>query len=82
MWGGRPQAMVHLDGTVKGLKTIRQERGINASTLKADNMRTILTNHDNFLNEKTEVEHYIESRGFLCFFLPKFHCELNPIESV
>ena len=58
-----------------------QERGINASTLKADNMWIILTNHDDFLNEKTEVEHYIESRGFLCFFLPKFHCELNPIES-
>lgn len=74
--------MVHPDGTAKGLKTILRERGINSSTLKADDMRTILANHDDFLNEKTEVEHFIENRGFQCLFLPKFHCELNPIERV
>lgn len=81
-WAGRPQATVHSNGTAKGLRTILQERGINVSTLKAEDMRTILSNHDDFLKEKTEVEHYIDSRGFKCFFLPKFHCELNPIESV
>ena len=79
---GRPQSMVHPDGRAKGLKTILQERGINSSTLKADDMRTILSNHDDFLNKKTEVEHYIENRGFQCFLLPKFHCKLNPIERV
>ena len=56
--------------------------GVYSSSLKEDNIRTILFNHDDFLNEKTEVEHYIENRGFRCFFLPKFHCELNPIERV
>ena len=45
-------------------------------------MRTILSNHNDFFNENTEAEHYIESRGLQCFFLPKFHCELNPIERV
>ena len=80
---GRPQSMVHPDDErAKGLKTILQERGINSSTLKADDMRTILSNHDDFLNEKTEVKHYIENRGFQCFFLPKLHCKLNPIERV
>ena len=83
IWAGWPQAMVHSDSTAKGLlKMIMQERGINPSTLKADNMRTILSNHDDFLNEKTEVEHYIEGWGFLCLFLPKFHRELNPTDRV
>jgi len=26
------------------------------------------------------IQHYIESQGHVCMFLPKFHCELNPIE--
>ena len=47
-WAGRPQPMVHSDGTAKGLRTVLQERGINASTLKVDDMRTILSNHDDF----------------------------------
>ena len=57
-------------------------RGVNESTLKADDMRTILSNHEDFLNENTKVEHHIEDQGFQCFFLLKFHCELNPIERV
>ena len=28
------------------------------------------------------MEHYVNNREFQCFFLPKFHCELNPIERV
>ena len=59
-WAGRLQAMVNADGTAKGLRTILHGRGINTSTLKADDMRTILSNHDDFANEKTQVEHYIE----------------------
>ena len=85
-WAGRPQAMVNPDGTAKGLRTILRERGINSSSLKADDnaydMRTILSNCDDFLSEKTQVEHYVESRDFLCYFLSKFLCELNPIEHV
>ena len=45
-------------------------------------MRTILANHEDFVNEKTQVEHEVNRRGLQCFFLPKFHCELNPIERV
>ena len=71
--------MVLEDGTAKGLWTILQECGINTATLKAEDVQTILSNHDDFVNEKTQVEHYISSRGFK---LPKFHCKLNPIEQV
>ena len=81
-WAGRPQSMVLHDGTAKGLRTILRERGINTGTLKADDMRTILANHDDFVNEKTQVEHEVNRRGLQCFFIPKFHCELNPIERV
>ena len=74
--------MVKGDGSAKGLRTILQEHGINVGTFKADDMRTVLANHEEFATEATQVEHYVNSRGFLCFFLPKFHCELNPIERV
>ena len=76
--------MVLPDSSAKGLRTILKVRGINTTTLKADDMRTILTHHDDFVTEKTQVEHYVIGRGegFQCLFLPKFHCELNPIERV
>ena len=32
------------------------------------------------LTEKSLVQETIEVAGHLCLFLPKFHCELNPIE--
>ena len=82
VWAGRPQEMVHPDGTAKGLKTILAERGINTATMKANDMRVVLSNHDDFVNEKTIVEHYIKRRGHVAIFVPKFHCELNPIERV
>lgn len=74
--------MVNPDGSAKGLRTILAERGINTARMKADDMRTVLSYHDDFLNEKANVEHYVESRGHIALFLPKFHCELNPIEQV
>ena len=45
VWGGRPQSMVLPDGSAKGLRTILAERGIFTSTLKADDMRIIMSNH-------------------------------------
>ena len=67
-WAGRPQIMVNPDGTAKGLRTILAERGINTVRMKADDMRTVLSNHDDFVNEKTTVEHYVESRGHVAVF--------------
>lgn len=82
VWAGKPQVMVNSDGSAKGLRTILAERGINTARMKADDMRTVLANHEDFVKEKTNVEHYVESRGHIALFLPKFHCELNPIERV
>ena len=41
-----------------------------------------LVYHHDFATEKTIVEHYLETEGLQGCFLPKFHCELNPIERV
>ena len=53
--GGGPQLMVNPDGMAKGLRTILQEKGINMATMKADDMRTVLSFHDDFLNENTII---------------------------
>jgi hypothetical protein len=33
-----------------------------------------------FVNQKSQVQELVESRGHLCNFYPKYHCELNFIE--
>ena len=57
-------------------------KGINTRRVNADDMRVVLSNHEDFRTEKTIIEHYLVNRGHLVYFIPKFHCELNPIERV
>ena len=59
---------------------VLKERGIDTSKMKVDDMRKELASHSDFQNEKTKIEHELNRRGHVCFLLPKFHCELNPIE--
>jgi hypothetical protein len=40
----------------------------------------VLSNHKDFYEQRSAIETLIEGRGHKCLFLPKFHCELNPIE--
>ena len=82
MWAGKVQKMIFDDGTPKGMKRVLEERGINTSRMVGEDMRTVLSWHDDFKNEKTIVEHYLNGRGHIVLFIPKFHCELNPIERV
>jgi hypothetical protein len=42
----------------------------------------LLSQQDDFKNQPSMLETLIKSRGHECIFLPKFHCELNPIEMV
>lgn len=35
-----------------------------------------------FQDHTTILQQEVQSRGHICLYLPKFHCELNPIESV
>ena len=41
--------------------------------------RLLFTQLD-FANQKSQLQELIESRGHICDFYPKYHCELNFIE--
>lgn len=43
-------------------------------------MYRVLTLQEDFLTEKPMIQSIIEEAGHVCLFLPRFHCELNPIE--
>ncbi|KAI0244991.1 hypothetical protein BJV78DRAFT_1277581 [Lactifluus subvellereus] len=43
-------------------------------------MQKILSLQQDFLDEKPLLQIIIEGAGHKCYFLPKFHCKLNPIE--
>ncbi|KAF9043718.1 hypothetical protein BDZ89DRAFT_943424 [Hymenopellis radicata] len=43
-------------------------------------IRRILFNQPDFAEVKSILESVMEARGIRILFLPKFHCELNPIE--
>ena len=79
-WKGKLQRLVYSDGTPKGLKNILTERGINVRKMKLDDMKKEIATHPDFRDEQPEITHFLRGRGFACIFLPKFHCELNPIE--
>ena len=82
IWDGKLQKLVFSDGRAKGMRIVLQERGVDTSGMKAADMRVVLGNHADFKNEKTALEHFTQERRHRAIFLPKFHCELNPIERV
>ncbi len=80
-------------GTFKGMMTILEERGFDASKKLAECKgfkcqdanadcccRRILYNQPDFVNVESLLEQTCKSHGFRVIFLPKFHCELNFIE--
>jgi hypothetical protein len=77
----------------KGMDKILAKRGINTSALKAECpglkcveggtsccTRRVLWSQPDFTNVRSVLEDVCDARGFKVIFLPKFHCELNPIE--
>lgn len=91
---GLLQKMTTDDGKQKGLKQTLEERGFDVSQLKAkctpvcpfENegccMARLLSKQEDFAHQESMLEKIINEAGHLCIFLPKFHCELNPIEMV
>ncbi|THU86019.1 hypothetical protein K435DRAFT_923964 [Dendrothele bispora CBS 962.96] len=81
-------------GLFKGMETILMERGYDVSKKKAQCgksfncaphakdccMRRMLFNEPDFAGVKSLLEGTCEERGVQVWFLPKFHCSLNPIE--
>ncbi|KAF8260779.1 hypothetical protein EI94DRAFT_1811267 [Lactarius quietus] len=72
---GLPQKMELENGEPKGLQQTLEERGFNVA-----GMRAKCSPQEDFRNQVSLLEQTITDRGHLCMFLPKFHCELNPIE--
>jgi hypothetical protein len=81
-------------GEPKGLKLTLEQCGFSVSHLNAkcspvcswDSdeccMAHPLSKQEDFANQESMLERVIHEAGHLCIFLPKFHCELNPIEMV
>ena len=78
-WHRKLQKMVYSDGTPKELKAVLIERGVNVTKMKLEDMRALIATHPDFCDEQPEVANFLRRNGFGCIFLPKFHCELNPI---
>ncbi|EFP88340.2 uncharacterized protein PGTG_14424 [Puccinia graminis f. sp. tritici CRL 75-36-700-3] len=78
-----------LAGQAKGIQTILEERGLwqhySSKAHESNNSSTccwskIMSCQSDFVNERPLLQQIIEDSGHVCLFLPKFHCELNPIE--
>lgn len=91
---GKVQKMTNEDGTARGLQSVLTERGFDVRRLKAKCspvcpfeshnccMARLLSQQEDFTKQESMLESLIKQSGHLCIFLPKFHCELNPIEMV
>ena len=91
---GLPQKMTTETGEAKGIKQTLEKRGFKVQRMRAkcapvcpfENntcyMARLLSKQDNFRFQDSLLEQKMKAKGHLCIFLPKFHCELNPIEMV
>lgn len=91
---GLVQKMTIVTGEPKGLKQTLEEQGFDVQRMKAkcspvcpwENidccMAWLLNKQDDFTKQVFMLEMVIQNVGHEVIFLPKFHCELNPIEMV
>jgi hypothetical protein len=91
-----PKEHPSMPGWFKGMEVIIRERGLwpegvddflaQCSNFRCDPDRTdcccrrILFLQPDFISQKSQLQELVESRGHLCDFYPKYHCELNFIE--
>ena len=64
----------------KGNEDGSERKRIDTSGMNAKTMRVKLSTFNDFAEQKTLLQELIQHRGHLCYYIPKFHCELNPIE--
>src|SRR5216683_868183 len=91
---GKAQKMTTEDGEAKGLQQTLKEHGFDMRGMCAKCspvcpfesesccMAQLLSKQDDFRLQESLLKHKIKAKGHVCIFLPKFHCELNPIEMV
>jgi len=81
-------------GEAKGLKQVLDEHTFNTAKLRAKCapvcpfesqnccMAQLLSQPEDFTDQLSMLETLINGAGHECIFLPKFPCELNPIEMI
>ncbi|QRW24428.1 DDE superfamily endonuclease [Rhizoctonia solani] len=87
------EATKSLHGQFKGIAQLLLERGTNPAGLKLTCkspqryvanthccVRQVLSKQPGFIEQQSALEEIAEADGCRLLFLPKFHCELNPIE--
>ena len=52
-------------------KQVLEEGGMNTTRMVAEDMRTVLSWHDDFRNERTTVEQYLNGKGHIVIFHSK-----------
>ncbi|ETV79110.1 hypothetical protein H257_07846 [Aphanomyces astaci] len=86
-----------LRGTPKGIKAVLAERGALEGSMLLTCGATVqlptgpalleccarhrLASYPDFRTQKSILEETVVAGGHICLFFPKYHCELNPIES-
>ena len=80
---GQPQSMTTASGE-GGFDVSRLRAKCSPCPIESQNccMAWLHSQQEDFINEETMLETLIKEKGHLCLFLPKFHCELKPIEMV
>ena len=59
-------------GVPKGMKIILEERGINTTSFRKEDMQMILRNHEDFQNEKPRIFRFLEGKGHTALFCQHF----------
>ena len=70
-----------LSGTSKGLKNIAVELGLQVDGMKLGEIKALLKAHPAF-EKKTRLQAVCERYNVKLIYVPKYHCELNPIEGL
>jgi hypothetical protein len=92
---GQLQKMTTDAGEPNGLKQVLEEWGFNTALYKRAKcapvcpfeskdccLACLLSQQEDVTNQTSMLENLIVSASHHCVFLPKYHCELNPIEIV
>ena len=61
-------------------KILRQNTNLKVTTQSQIVLKVLMNSVVMSWKQKSLIQETIKAAGHLCLFLPKFHCELNPIE--
>ena len=74
-----PKEMLDMCGQCKRERSHKEKHAIHQPRTDCC-LTKLLSQQADFKEQLNMLEEVIEKAGHICLFLPKFHCELNPIE--